>query len=496
MSLRKVVNSVRLLALLAVTLATTALLAQEPPSRFDVFTGYSWARPGTGPQGAIVGAQENLPRGFNVATTYFVNRNWGLTFDGDWHACRCEPKIWSFMGGPTYRFPGERVTPFLHAFAGLHRMKLGTFGWDNNLGVIAGGGLDVKLFKRVAIRAIQADYEYARHEFDPAFGIVNMHGVRLAAGLVWRFGSIGPPPVPVSAACAVQPSEVLAGEPVTVTATGSDFNPKRTVHYAWSGTGVKVSGATASTQIDTVGLSPGTYQVAANLNDGSRAGVATCSTAFTVRAPRGPSISCAPDPATIVPGGSSTIRSSASSPDQRPLTYSYTSSAGSIAGTGASASLNSDAAQPGPITVNCNVADDRSPALTAASSTTVVVEALPVAEVQAPPMLEAAMLNQLEFKPNNARVDNAAKAILDDVALRLQRDPDAKAVLIGEAESSDRAGIAAARARNAKAYLVTEKGIDPSRLETRTSMNAGRQTKIWLVPAGATFTPTGTQIVN
>ena len=203
MSLRNVMVSSRLLAFLAVTMLATALFAQEPPSRVDIFTGYSWAHPGTGFPASIVGAQDNLPRGFTVAPTYFVGRHWGLTFDADWHACRCEPKIWSFMGGPTYRFPGEHVTPFLHAFAGLHRMKLGTFGWDNGIGVLAGGGLDIKAFRHISIRAIQADYEYARHDFDPSLGTTNMHGVRLAAGLVWRFGSIGPQPVPPTAACSV-----------------------------------------------------------------------------------------------------------------------------------------------------------------------------------------------------------------------------------------------------------------------------------------------------
>lgn len=500
MSFRMILNSARWLALTAVLMLATALFAQEPPSKVDIFTGYSWLHPGTGFPGTIVGAQEDLRRGATVNTTYFFGRNWGLSFDGDWHACRCDPKIWTFTAGPTYRFPGERVTPFLHAFAGLHRMRLAsTFPWDNNLGVIAGGGLDVKAFRRVSIRVVQADYEYARHDFIPGLDTTHMHGLRLAAGFVWRFGSIGPPPVPASAACAAQPSEVIAGEPVTATATGSNFNPKRTVRYEWSGTGVKASGSDASTQIDTTGLQPGSYTVAAKLNDGSRAGVASCNASFTVRQPSAPTISCTPNPATVLPGGTSTITSNANSPDRRPLTYSYSATAGNISGRDASATLNTEGAATGPITVTCNVADDRSPALTATSNATVNVEAAPVQPPPPPPALaEASRLNQIDFKQNSPRVDNAAKAVLDDVALRLQRDSDAKVVLVGLADPAETRGIrlAAQRAANAKAYLVKEKGIDASRIETRTGSDAGQQTQIWLVPAGATFNTQGTQATD
>ncbi|MEO5937016.1 MAG: OmpA family protein, partial [Terriglobales bacterium] len=322
-----------------------------------------------------------------------------------------------------------------------------------------------------------------------------MHGVRLAAGLVWRFGSIGPPPLPASAACSVQPTEVLAGEPVTVTANGSNFNPNRTVRYAWSGTGVKVSGDTATTQVDTTGLAPGSYQVAADLNDGSRSGVATCGASFTVRAPRGPAVTCSANPSTVQVGGSSNITASASSPDSRPLTYSYNATAGNISGTTSSTTLNTEGAAPGSITVNCNVADDRNPALTATAATNVMVEAMAVAPPAPPPALDAAMLNQIDFKTNSPRVDNAAKAILDDVALRLQRDADSRVVLVGLADPAERNStrLAAERAFNAKTYLVNEKGIDASRIETRTGSAGGQHTQIWLVPAGATFNTQGTE---
>src|SRR5258708_2246303 len=75
-------------------------------------------------------------------------------------------------------------------------------------------------------------------------------------------------------------------------------------------------------------------------------------------------------------GGSSNITSNASSPDGR-LTYSYSTSAGNISSSTSTATLDSTGAQPGTITVTCNVADDRNPAPTVSSTTMVTVLAPP-----------------------------------------------------------------------------------------------------------------------
>jgi len=198
-------------------------------------------------------------------------------------------------------------------------------------------------------------------------------------------------------------------------------------------------------------------------------------------------VSCSADPAMVAKGGTSTITSNASSPDNRALTYAYGTSSGTIFPAGATATLDTTGAQAGPITVTCNVSDDRNPPLSTSATTTVTVQAPPPPAATAP--LAASKLNDIGFKPSSARVDNVAKAVLDGVALRMQRDPDARLVLIGEANSTERNAqkLAAQRASNAKAYLVRAKGIDPQRIETRTGSEGGQSTQIWLVPQGVTF---------
>ena len=88
-------------------------------------------------------------------------------------------------------------------------------------------------------------------------------------------------------------------------------------------------------------------------------------------------------------------------------------------------------------------------------------------------------------------MDNTCKAELDDVALKLQQDPDAKLVVVGNADPKEkRKNLAAERALNVKAYISggeAKQNIDATRIETRTG-NAGTMTsEQWIVPAGATF---------
>ena len=109
-----------------------------------------------------------------------------------------------------------------------------------------------------------------------------------------------------------------------------------------------------------------------------------------------------------------------------------------------------------------------------------------------PPAAKTKTLCSINFdrdKRRPARVDNEAKACLDDVALNLQQQADASAVLVGEADSDEKKAdtLAAQRAVNTKEYLVKEKGIDASRISVRTGTQGNKEVENYLVPAGATF---------
>jgi hypothetical protein len=78
---------------------------------------------------------------------------------------------------------------------------------------------------------------------------------------------------------------------------------------------------------------------------------------------------------------------------------------------------------------------------------------------------------------------------LDDIALTLQHQPEARLVLVGNHAASEADGqiLAAERAINTRAYLSKEKGIDPSRVDLRTSSEPGKQVNTYLLIPGAVF---------
>ena len=182
------------------------------------------------------------------------------------------------------------------------------------------------------------------------------------------------------------------------------------------------------------------------------------------------------------------------SPQNRPLTYSYSSTAGSVSGSTSTATLTTTGVAPGTITVTCNVVDDKGQ--TASQMTTVTVNAPP-----APVKITTQSLCSINFDRDTkrpARVDNEAKACLDDVALNMQRTPDAKLALVGNAGSGEKMGpkMAASRAVNTKAYLVTEKGVDAGRISVYTGSTDGKTVATTLIPTGATMDSTGVTPVD
>jgi len=482
------------------TFATLAAAQDQPAPKWELYGGYSLFHPGADVHGQLPGALlplssrlEANPRGAGASLTYDFNRWFGLTLDTSIHwgsgeaglAKRIDDAAFSNLSfGPKVTFRHEHISPFLEVLVGDHRLMPDAFHDVDKLGLMLGGGLDINLSRHVALRLIRADYVVSNYRYGPP-GIpsTDIRGLRLQAGLNFMFGG-EKPPTPPSAACSVQPAEVFAGEPVSATSSGSNFNPRRTVKYDWHGTGVKVAGSEASTQIDTTGLQPGSYEVTANLNDGSRKnGFASCSARFTVKEPHPPVISCSAAPASVRTGGSSTINSRASSPDGRRLTYSYTASAGEISSNGDTATLNTRSAQPGHITVTCNVNDDRNPPLTASSTTMVNVE-------PPPPPAPAPEIKQLETRlalhsiyfptarptpenPAGGLVDSQAeilKILASDFKSYLRYKPDAHLILGGHADPRGseeyNKALTQRRVERTKNFLV-EHGVPADHFETR-----------------------------
>jgi outer membrane protein OmpA-like peptidoglycan-associated protein len=92
----------------------------------------------------------------------------------------------------------------------------------------------------------------------------------------------------------------------------------------------------------------------------------------------------------------------------------------------------------------------------------------PPPPVAPPPAPEVIRTDEIHFEAGSARLTNIAKAILDDVALRMKQEPRATAVVIGYTDNREQTGPNAdldrRRAEAVRDYLVSRHGIDPSRV--------------------------------
>ncbi len=502
-----------------------------PLARWEIFVGYSYILPtGTiqtplpNSSGVLVPVAINysdIASGGIVSLVRYFNKYAGMEFAGDVHLedesgvngvwVTSKDDMSGAAGGLILRFPTSDVTPFVHALGGTERVggphwQLDTFGPAMTLG----GGLDyaTPLFHhRMALRLFEADYQYIHENY----GTVNQGGVasidayRLSAGVLFHAGTLVPPPA-VTLACLASPSLVYPGDPVTVTSAAGNLNPKLNALYSWTGVGVTGGGSSAS--VATASLAAGTYTVRGEVKEGKTGKegrkpgeTADCSPTFTVKAYEPPTLSCSASPSTINAGDTSTVTAVGVSPQNRPLTYSYSASAGAIGGNGSTAVFSSTGAPTGAVGITCNVADDKGQTATASTSVTI---AAPYVK-PAPKTQELCSISFEKDPKRPTRVDNEAKACLDRVALDLQNQADATVVLVGDSNAKEKAAAvtqeaaakknkhvkavntAAERAVNAKEYLVTEKGIDASRIRVAAGSVDSQTVEDYLVPSGASF---------
>ncbi len=529
MSYRPFRNTARfLLAACAVSFGVASIHAQSPlpnapnPSRVDIFTGYSYygLHSANKPSGEQFGSADEGAMGSGA---YYFNRHFGAEV-----AVMASPNgngdgFYGYYAGPILRLPMQNYTLFAHGMAGgVHGVgpnNPGGVGYNPytwGVGLLAGGGMDYDLpffNHHLGLRLFEADYRYTHIDFGPANpsiflqgGRANLSGVELSSGLLFHLGSVVPPP-PVKYACAVtEPTgAIYPGDPVTITGTATDLRPKKSATYKWTSDSGPVAGDSNVGSVDTKSLAVGTYTVKGHVDQGTKPGqFADCTATFTVKAFEPPTVSCSANPTTVTAGDPVAITAAGVSPQNRPLTYSYSSTAGSISGNTSTATLSTTGAAPGTtITVTCNVVDDKGQ--TASQQAAVTLNAPPP-----PPAPVTSNLCAITFDKDKARptrVDNEAKACLDDIALSEQRDTTAKLAVVGNSEpvkvhghktarKEERATKlaekrASERAVNAKEYMVTEKGLDASNISAYTGTAGTNSVATTLIPAGATLDTTG-----
>jgi len=428
--------------------------------------------------------------GYHFSRTVFISTTGGIT------PANLSGSFETYLFGPRVNFRHfDHFVPFVEFLIGASHASAQVTGdqSQNSFALAAGGGVDVILTRNLAWRFVQADYLMTNWTGPYLTPNGRENNFRIGTGLALRWGYPPEPPKPIhppTAACSADKSSVYQGttDPVAVHVAATDVDNVG-LTYSYTATGGAVDGTGPDVRWNPSGVAIGSYTVNAKVDNG-HGGTATCSVDIAVakKPNRPPVISCSPERNPITAGERVAINSQASDPDGDPITYSYSASAGQISGTGPTAQFDSTGLSAGSYTITCT-ADDGQGGRTSATTNVDVQQPAP------PP--QATKVGECGYRTaGSQRVDNECKRILDDVALRLQNEPNAKLVIVGFADPKEpkAAKLAQTRADLARKYLG-EKGIDASRISTRTgtastekgSEKANRRIETILVPEGATY---------
>jgi outer membrane protein OmpA-like peptidoglycan-associated protein len=488
-----------LLAVLVFSLISSPGFAQSDSNpKYDLFVGYQWLHPGGSVPTPFGDFNNPIPfevpdmgKGFGSAFTYNFDPHLGAEFDlgHNWGSGNYETTV---SVGPRFIWRTDNANYFLHSLVSLNRVNVEGLSPNNGIGAILGGGMDLPINKKLAFRLFEADYVWGRHNYAdfaaPEFPDVrrpSFEGVRLRTGLVFSWG--GAPVVAPAASCSVQPGEVLVGEPLTATVAISNFNPKHTVTYEWSGTGGQITGKNTTAQIDTTNAAPGSYAVTARVTDAKEKNnnVASCSANFTVKPlpPKNPpTISISANPTSLQAGGTVNLSANCSSPDSVAVSVAnWTASGGTVSGSGSSGTLNTTGVSPGPITVGATCTDTRG--LTAQATTQVMVENPPpppvnpeVARLEARLSLHSVYFVTDQPRPANPKggllvsQQKTLIALATDFKQYLESKPDAHLILGGHADHRGSVeynqALSERRVNRVKTFLI-EQGVPEADIETK-----------------------------
>ena len=417
---------------------------------------------------------------------------------------------YTLTAGPVLYFtPREsKIRPFAYAGPGVTFFKPKLGQWQAVGGPAIGGiemkygpsfvyGLGVKfnVWKHLGFRVdVRDTYSQTPHFGLPSFPTTpgglyiarggTEHALSATLGVVFRFGAkegaAPPPPTPApTPAPAPAPSPAPApaprveirvgpisgahdacpGDDVTLTANASGWPSGQTPTYQWAINGQNVSGANGSTfSVPTQGRQAGALRVTVTVSAGGSSATSDPAT-VNIRPYAPPTVTLSANPTTIPAGGTSTLTSAARTSDCAggAATIRYSASEGSVSGNTFNSNgvgfdmSNRSKPQSKVVHITATATDPKGGTGSATADVTVTLTA------------QAQRLDDIVYPANNSRVNNCAKRLLlEQLTPMLRDDPNAKVVLIGHRDTSERgAGLDRTRVLNAAAVISAGTGICP-----------------------------------
>jgi opacity protein-like surface antigen len=478
--------------------------AQDVP-KVDLLFGYSFLRYNSAQTIPAFTANGGIGTlGFNFNNHFGLEAELGGYHNGNVNNYQFDSTTFSYLFGPRISYGrSKKIDPYIHVlWGGQHastsiaadsilvvnplltssngRYKVST----NTFAMAAGGGLDIKLSRKITLRPVQIDYYLTRFEA-PDVTVPpgtsprarNQNNLRYAAGLQFNFGgeSPGPPPPPrvstktcpdgseipqeqecpkrtIGLGLNVTQRDVCAGTTVTVTPSGSVPTGAST---RWTVNGEAINQA-AAFEFGTTGRAPGTYRIglgvsAEGYND------ASAETTVTVRGYQPPTGSLRATPNEIFAGEKATLSPNftAGQCGGQLGPPSFAATEGMLNGAEYDSSTvafdpSDNAEQRKTITFTAKVSDNQG---SGSAETQIVVKKRAA--------ITAKRLPDVVFAANSSRVNNCGKRVLlEELKTNTDSDPTGTVVFVGhQGDAETTAGLDLKRALNAAAVVSAGTGI-------------------------------------
>jgi len=279
------------------------------------------------------------------------------------------------------------------------------------------------------------------------------------AGAQWPWSK---QPDQVTATCVVEPAQVEQGSAIRLTAKVEAVDSRNhSLSYVWSGNGGQLLGNGAEVKIDASLLNPGTYAVAAGVQDAYK-NRADCTAQFQVIVPDNPlTARCTIEPEQTVAGATVRVKAEATDRLGQSLRYRWITNWGAILPEAAEAQFETANLPPGEYSLTGRVDDEWGHATDCRATLTIVLPPPP------PLPRELTNLAQIVFPFNGAQMGEPERQQLQKVIERMEQDSDGRIQLESYAgpDEMNSKMLAEARAAAVKALLL-EGGVSETRMQT------------------------------
>ena len=178
-------------------LAAISTQAQESYPKVEIYGGYSFFNSNQFPD------RENLNTpGFGASIAGNLSKNFGLAAEISGHYGQVtlpglvpgatvpefDADVYTFLLGPRVTSRKTGFDLFGHVLFGGARTKVEGFESDTDFAMAVGGGLDINVSKRIAVRIFQVDYLPIKSDGNIFRNEEWSHNVRFQIGVVFRLG--------------------------------------------------------------------------------------------------------------------------------------------------------------------------------------------------------------------------------------------------------------------------------------------------------------------